>query len=217
MNFDLFSSVVKDNTVATQIAAQAWHLVGFAEEQGLQIRNLLSSIIEQAPFRQMKTPGGQVMSVKMTSCGDVGWVSDHLGYRYQSFDPVSGLPWPAMPEEFKRLAEDAAAAAGFASFNPDSCLINLYQIGTRLSLHQDKDEVDDTQPIVSVSLGLPATFLWGGLHRSSPQTRVGLRHGDVVVWGGESRFFYHGVLPLEFGQHDLFAKHRVNLTFRKAL
>jgi alkylated DNA repair protein (DNA oxidative demethylase) len=217
VNLDLFSSVVKDNAVATQIAARAWHLVGFAEEQGVQIRNLLSLIIEQAPFRKMKTPGGQVMSVKMTSCGDVGWVSDHLGYRYQSFDPVSGLPWPAMPKEFKRLAEDAAAAAGFASFDPDSCLINLYQIGTRLSLHQDKDEMDDTQPIVSVSLGLPATFLWGGLHRSSPQTRVGLRHGDVVVWGGESRFAYHGVMPLEFGQHDLFTKYRVNLTFRKAL
>jgi alkylated DNA repair protein (DNA oxidative demethylase) len=216
MNFDLFSSVVNNNTVTTQIAAQGWHIMGFALKYDVQLKTLLSAIIKQAPFRQMKTPGGQVMSVKMTSCGDVGWVSDHLGYRYQSHDPITDLPWPSMPVEFKSIASDAAAAVGFDNFDPDSCLINLYPIGTRLSLHQDNDEVDDTQPIVSVSLGLPATFLFGGINRSGSHTRVTLLHGDVVVWGGESRFAYHGVLPLQPGVHELFSKYRVNLTFRKA-
>ena len=216
MNFDLFSTHVKENTVTTNIAAQAWHLADFAQEQGVQMKRLLNIIIEQAPFRHMTTPGGQVMSVKMTNCGELGWVSDHLGYRYQSYDPLSDLPWPAMPDEFKCLARDAAMAVGFADFNPDSCLINLYQVGTRLSLHQDKDELDMTQPIVSVSLGLPATFLFGGLERSSPQTRITLHHGDVVVWGGVSRLAYHGVLPLALGEHELYSQYRVNLTFRKA-
>lgn len=216
MNLDLFSSVIKDGHVATQISDQAWHLEGFATALEIQLRDLLRSIIKQAPFRQMKTPGGQLMSVKMTSCGDAGWVSDHLGYRYQTLDPVSNLPWPAMPEEFKKLAKDAAATAGFENFEPDACLINLYQIGTRLSLHQDKDEIDFDQPIVSVSLGLPATFIFAGLERSSPQTKIKLQHGDVVVWGGNSRLAFHGVLPLEAGEHELFSQYRVNLTFRKA-
>lgn len=216
MNLDLFSSVVKENGMVTQLADQAWHLEGYAIEQDHNIRTLLRAILKQSPFRQMKTPGGQLMSVKMTSCGDVGWVSDHLGYRYQAVDPMSNLSWPTMPEAFKTLAKNAASAVGFEHFEPDSCLINLYQAGTRLSLHQDKDELDFTQPIVSVSLGLPATFLFAGLQRSSPQTRVVLHHGDVVVWGGDSRLAYHGVLPLESGEHDLFAQCRVNLTFRKA-
>lgn len=216
MNLDLFSSVIKSGNVATQISDQAWHLEGFAAALEIQLRDLLRSIIKQAPFRQMKTPGGQLMSVKMTNCGEVGWVSDHLGYRYQTLDPVSNLPWPAMPEEFKSLAKNAAATAGFENFEPDACLINLYPIGTRLSLHQDKDEIDFSQPIVSVSLGLPATFIFSGLERSSPQTKIKLHHGDVVVWGGKSRLAFHGVLPLEAGEHELFSQYRVNLTFRKA-
>lgn len=217
MNLDLFSSVIKDGNVATHISDQAWHLEGFATALEIQLRDLLRSIIKQAPFRQMKTPGGQLMSVKMTNCGEVGWVSDHLGYRYQALDPVSNLPWPAMPEEFKSLAKNAAATAGFENFKPDACLINLYPVGTRLSLHQDKDEIDFDQPIVSVSLGLPVTFVFGGLERSSPQTKIKLHHGDVVVWGGKSRLAFHGVLPLEAGEHELFSHYRVNLTFRKAL
>ncbi len=216
MNLDLFSSVVNKNSVTTQIAEQAWHLTGFVQNSDVRFKELLYSIIQQAPLRQMKTPGGQLMSVKMTSCGDVGWVSDHLGYRYQSRDPISALPWPMMPNEFKDLAKRAAAAVGFENFEPDTCLINVYQVGTRLSLHQDIDELDDDQPIVSVSLGLPATFLFGGMERNCPQTQVELRHGDVVVWGGVSRLAYHGILPVAAGEHELFSRCRVNLTFRKA-
>jgi len=216
MNFDLFASSFESGVVKTQIAEQAWHLPDFVQVQDEQLKVLLDEIILQAPLRQMKTPGGQLMSVQMTTCGDVGWVSDSLGYRYQASDPLSNLAWPEMPEVFRNLANEAAAAVGFNDFKPDSCLINYYQVGTRLSLHQDKDELDLSQPIVSVSLGLPATFLFGGLQRKGEQARVALQHGDVVVWGGSSRLAYHGVLPLEQGEHKLWGSHRINLTFRKA-
>ena len=216
MNLDLFSSVIKAGHAVTHIIDQVWHLEGFATSQEIQLRDVLRSIIKQAPLRQMKTSSGQLMSVKMTNCGDVGWVSDSLGYRYQALDPISNLPWPAMPKEFKGLAKSAAAAVGFDNFEPDACLINLYPIGARLSLHQDKDEMDFDQPIVSVSLGLPATFVLAGLERSSPQTKIPLHHGDVVVWGGASRLAFHGVLPVAAGEHPLFSQYRVNLTFRKA-
>jgi alkylated DNA repair protein (DNA oxidative demethylase) len=165
----------------------------------------------------MLTPGGRKMSVGMTSCGTVGWVSDREGYRYSAHDPVSGDPWPPMPDAFRDLATQAAERAGFAAFRPDACLINRYEPGTRLSLHQDKDEKDFDAPIVSVSLGLPATFLFGGAHRSDTTQRVRLVHGDVVVWGGPSRLRYHGVLPLEDGDHPLLGRTRINLTFRKAV
>jgi DNA oxidative demethylase len=216
MNLDLFASSFESGLVKTQIAEQAWHLAGYIQSRDEQLKALLDEIIQQAPLRQMITPGGQLMSVQMTTCGDVGWVSDSLGYRYQSTDPLSNLPWPEMPEVFKNFASEAAAAVGFDDFEPDSCLINYYQAGTRLSLHQDKDELDLSQPIVSVSLGLPATFLFGGLQRKGPQARVALKHGDVVVWGGISRLAYHGILPLEQGEHKLCGRHRINLTFRKA-
>ena len=216
MNLDLFSTTADDGVVKTQIAEQAWHLADFIHSQDEQVKVLLEKIIQQAPLRQMKTPGGQLMSVRMTSCGDVGWVSDQGGYRYQAIDPTSKSLWPKMPALFKTLAKEAAEKVGFKDFEPDSCLINYYSIGTRLSLHQDKNEVDYSQPIVSVSLGLPATFLFGGLQRSAAQTRLALHHGDVVVWGGASRLAYHGVLPLAVGEHELFGEQRINLTFRKA-
>jgi alkylated DNA repair protein (DNA oxidative demethylase) len=156
------------------------------------------------------------MSVVMSNCGTFGWISDRRGYRYSPDDPQSGESWPSMPGAFARLARDAAAAAGFVDFAPDACLVNRYAPGAKLSLHQDRDEKDFSQPIVSVSLGLPATFLFGGLRRSDKQLRVPLMHGDVVVWGGPARLRYHGVLPLKEGAHPLLGGYRINLTFRKA-
>jgi len=164
----------------------------------------------------MVTPGGHQMSVAMTNCGGVGWVTDRTGYRYDANDPEAGRPWPAMPPSFRELAGQAADQAGFGGFSPDACLINRYQPGARMSLHQDKDEHDFGAPIVSVSLGLPAVFLFGGLKRSGRPRRFRLQHGDVVVWGGPARLVFHGVAPLADGEHLLMGRQRINLTFRKA-
>jgi alkylated DNA repair protein (DNA oxidative demethylase) len=164
----------------------------------------------------MVTPGGFRMSVAMTNCGGLGWVTDRKGYRYSAIDPESGRAWPAMPSSFRELAESAAAAAGFAGFTPDACLINRYSPGAKMTLHQDKDERDFSQPLVSVSLGLPAVFLFGGLSRKDKVERVSLSHGDVVVWGGAARLFYHGVMPVKEGVHPLTGAYRLNLTFRRA-
>ena len=177
----------------------------------------LDAVVVAAPFRHMVTPGGFEMSVAMTNCGSAGWVTDKRGYRYDASDPQTGRPWPAMPKVFLELARDAAAEAGYIGFAPDACLVNRYEPGARLSLHQDKDERDYDNPIVSVSLGLMATFQFGGADRSDPIRKIGLRHGDVVVWGGESRLFYHGVLALKDGEHARLGRKRINLTFRKAL
>ena len=177
----------------------------------------IDRIAAQAPFRRMVTPGGFQMSVAMTNCGSVGWVTDRTGYRYDSSDPDSGAPWPLMPDVFLALARDAAEEAGFTGFVPDACLINCYEPGARLSLHQDKDERDYAHPVVSVSLGLPATFQFGGLKRNDRPLKVPLHHGDVVVWGGPARLVYHGVLVLKEGEHPALGRRRVNLTFRKAL
>jgi alkylated DNA repair protein (DNA oxidative demethylase) len=177
----------------------------------------IDRIAAQAPFRRMVTPGGFQMSVAMTNCGSVGWVTDRTGYRYDSSDPDSGAPWPAMSDVFLALARDAAEDACFTGFVPDACLINCYEPGARLSLHQDKDERDYAHPVVSVSLGLPATFQFGGLKRNDRPLKVPLHHGDVVVWGGPARLVYHGVLALKEGEHPALGRRRVNLTFRKAL
>jgi alkylated DNA repair protein (DNA oxidative demethylase) len=185
-----------------------------APQAGL-IAAAVGAVIEAAPLRRMHTPGGRPMSVAMTSCGEYGWVSDRRGYRYSTEDPASGLRWPPMPAILRELARDAAARAGFAGFEPDSCLINRYEPGARMSLHQDRDEADFGAPIVSVSLGLPAVFLWGGFARSDRPRRVLLEHGDVVVWGGASRLRFHGVMPIEAGP-DGHSGERTNLTFRKA-
>jgi alkylated DNA repair protein (DNA oxidative demethylase) len=170
----------------------------------------------RAPFRHMVTPGGFRMSAAMTNCGALGWVTDRTGYRYDSVDPECGKHWPEMPTSFRQLAERAAAHAGFEGFVPDACLINRYEPGARLTLHQDKNERDFSAPIVSVSLGIPAVFLFGGLARADRAARVPLVHGDVVVWGGPARLRYHGVMPLKEGHHPLMGEHRFNLTFRKA-
>jgi len=199
------------------LAPSAVILGGLARPFERALVAALQEVVEIAPFRHMLTPGGRRMSVAMTNCGAVGWVSDQSGYRYDDCDPGNGQRWPPMPEVFSQLATQAAARAGFHGFAPDACLINRYEPGARLSLHQDRDEQDFEAPIVSVSLGLPAVFLFGGLRRADTPRRYQLIHGDVVVWGGPSRLRYHGVLPLEDGHHPLMGGYRVNLTFRKAL
>ena len=191
-------------------------LRGFARPREHELLAALDTITAQAPFRHMQTPGGHQMSVAMTNCGGVGWITDRRGYRYDAVDPLSQQSWPGMPPAFLDLAAKAAAEAGFAGFSPDACLINRYEPGARMSLHQDRDERDFGAPIVSVSLGLPAIFLWGGLKRSDKPQRFRLEHGDVVVWGGVSRLYFHGVAPLAEGEHALLGRHRINLTFRKA-
>jgi alkylated DNA repair protein (DNA oxidative demethylase) len=199
------------------LAPGAVLLHGFALPDEEAILKSVAEVSAAAPFRHMVTPGGYRMSVAMTNCGQAGWVTDKSGYRYSPEDPETGKPWPAMPEVFRNLAENAAQQAGYADFSPDACLINRYEPGAKLSLHQDKDERDFTNPIVSVSLGLPATFQFGGLKRNDPITKYALHHGDVVVWGGPSRLYHHGILALKDGEHDKVGRVRLNLTFRKAL
>jgi len=198
------------------LAEGAVLLRGAALEHADAIVAALDTITPESPFRKMTTPGGFEMSVAMTSCGDCGWVTDRKGYRYSATDPLTGKPWPAMPAVFLDCAAQTAAAAGFEDFVPDACLINRYEPGARLSLHQDKDERDFTQPVVSVSLGVPAIFLFGGLERNDRTRRIPIVHGDVVVWGGASRLFHHGVLPVKDAEHPLLGRQRINLTFRKA-
>jgi DNA oxidative demethylase len=210
------AGLFEDEVADVPLAPGAMLLGGFAGPVDAALLAALHRVAEGAPFRHMLTPGGRRMSVAMTNCGAVGWVSDSRGYRYDATDPESGRAWPAMPEVFADLAARAAARVGFEAFAPDACLINRYEPGARLSLHQDRDERDLDAPIVSVSLGLPATFQFGGLHRGDPTRRLALTHGDVVVWGGPARLSYHGVLPLEDGEHPLTGRARLNLTFRKA-
>jgi alkylated DNA repair protein (DNA oxidative demethylase) len=192
-------------------------LRGFARDQAAELVGAVDDITAAAPFRKMITPGGYRMSVGMTNCGRAGWVTDRKGYRYAPLDPLTGRAWPPIPVSFRRLAASAAAAAGYPGFAPDACLINLYEPGTRLSLHRDENERDLTAPIVSVSIGLPATFLFGGDSRSDRPRRIWLESGDVVVWGGARRLVYHGVAPLAEGEHPLTGQRRINLTLRKAL
>jgi alkylated DNA repair protein (DNA oxidative demethylase) len=199
----------------TALGPQACVLHGFALPVVDALLVDIEHIQQSAPLRQLVTPGGRTMSVAMTNCGPFGWCSDRRGYRYDPLDPDSGQPWPPMPEAFLQLAADAADAAGFPGYVPDACLVNRYTPGTRLTLHQDRDEDDHVAPIVSVSLGLPATFLFGGFARGDKTLRVPLVHGDVVVWGGVDRMRFHGVLPVREGVHELLGTRRINLTFRK--
>jgi alkylated DNA repair protein (DNA oxidative demethylase) len=213
---DLFESVADFLPSREVMADGAVLLRGFASPFESELIAALRDIAGKAPFRHMVTPGGHEMSVAMTNCGTLGWVTDRGGYRYGGNDPETGKPWPAMPAAFCQLAGQAAAQAGFSGFLPDACLINRYQPGARMSLHQDRDEDDFGAPIVSVSLGLPAIFLFGGLKRSDKPRRFRLQHGDVVVWGGPARLAFHGIAPLADGEHALIGRQRINLTFRKA-
>lgn len=199
-----------------QIGDQSCVLRGFALPWLDQLLPALEAVLAAAPLRQMVTPGGFIMSAAMSSCGTWGWTTDRSGYRYTRNDPQKDAPWPVMPEVFFALAQAAAREAGFADFVPDSCLINRYVPGAKMSLHQDKDEAAYTAPIVSVSLGLPAMFLFGGFERSDKSQRVPLLHGDIVVWGGVDRLRYHGVLPIKDGQHSRMGEQRINFTFRTA-
>jgi alkylated DNA repair protein (DNA oxidative demethylase) len=201
---------------AYDLAPGAVLLRGFATAFDLELARAVAGVAATAPFRNMKTPGGFTMSVAMTNCGRLGWVSSESGYRYAEHDPESGEPWPAIPDVVLELARAAAAASGFAGFEPDACLVNRYEPGTRLTLHQDKDERDFRWPIVSVSLGVPAVFLFGGLQRKDRPLRTLLTHGDVVVWGGPSRLRYHGIAPLKAAQHAFAGAARINLTLRRA-
>ncbi|MBN8893528.1 MAG: DNA oxidative demethylase AlkB [Rhodanobacter sp.] len=213
---DLFAATPAPARRDEPLCEGAMVLRGFALASEAVLLQALDAITAQAPFRHLVTPGGLRMSVAMTNAGPLGWVSDRRGYRYDPIDPDSGRPWPPMPAVFLQLADAAAAHAGFTGFVPDACLLNRYEAGARLSLHQDRDERDLGQPIVSVSLGIPAVFLFGGLQRADRPQRVPLAHGDVVVWGGPARLRYHGVLPLKPNHHPLLGETRINLTFRRA-
>jgi DNA oxidative demethylase len=218
MTQDLFEETQGDIPQAEiPLGEGAVLLGGFAWANAGALLAAVDAVVAEAPFRHMVTPGGFTMSVAMTNCGTAGWVTDRRGYRYDPIDPDSHRPWPAMPAVFRDLATRAAASAGFDGFRPDACLINRYEPGARLSLHQDKNERDFGAPIVSVSLGLPAIFLWGGLSRSDRPRRVRVAHGDVVVWGGPARLIFHGVDTLRAGEHKLTGAIRYNLTFRQAL
>jgi alkylated DNA repair protein (DNA oxidative demethylase) len=216
VTLELFNESCAPAPMQEPLAQGAALLRSFAAPQAEALVAALEEVTRRSPFRFMTTAGGYRMSVAMTNCGAAGWVSDRTGYRYDALDPVTAARWPPMPRVFREVAAAAAAAAGFGSFAPDACLINRYEPGARLSLHQDKDELDLESPIVSISLGLPAVFLFGGDRRSDRPRRVPLAHGDVVVWGGPARLRFHGVMPLLEGDHPVLRKHRVNLSFRKA-
>lgn len=205
-----------DAQTTLPLGPRACVLRGFARPVAAGLLAAVAEVARTAEFRHMVTPGGHTMSAAMTNCGALGWTSDRRGYRYTAADPETRSPWPAMPEALQRLAREAAGAAGFPGFEPDACLINRYGPGAKLSLHQDTDERDHEAPIVSVSLGMPAVFLWGGLRRGDEVRRVPLQHGDVVVWGGEDRLRFHGVMPLKDNPHADLGSQRINLTFRKA-
>ncbi len=214
---DLFAQDPPQPARVEQFGPGAWLLRSFAIDLMDDLLAALDAVADKAPFRQMVTPGGFTMSAALSSCGEVGWVTDRSGYRYSAIDPRSGQAWPAIPEAFLQLARQAAAVAGYADFTPDACLINRYVPGAKMSLHQDKDEKQLEFPVVSLSLGLPAVFLFGGMARADRTLKIPLLHGDVVVWGGEDRLRYHGVMPVKPGAHPLLGEQRINVTFRRAL
>lgn len=213
-NLDLFTSAAIFESI--QIAEQTWLLKGFALSQEKQLLQAITRIVAEAPFRRMQTPNGYQTSAALTNCGAMGWVSDLSGYRYLTTDPLTQQPWPSLPDVFLDLAKKAAQQAGFDNFCPDACLINEYLIGSKLSLHQDKNEKSFAHPIVSVSLGIPATFLFGGHQRHDPTQKIRLEHGDVMVWGGVDRLRFHGVTEIKQDSHPLLGERRINITFRKA-
>lgn len=217
LSTDLFDDLSDTNPPQIYLGEGAILLRGFAKEVDKVLLNAIDRIIVDAPFRHMITPGGYRMSVAMTNCGQAGWITDRHGYRYNAADPQTGRAWPLIPEVFMDIAKRAASCAGFENYLPDSCLINRYVPGAKLSLHQDKNERDSSAPIVSVSLGLPAVFLFGGAQRDDRPRRYRLEHGDVAVWGGPSRYAFHGIAAMADGHHPILGSQRINLTFRKAL
>lgn len=217
MTLDLFASEPDPNRASQQLGDGAFLLPGFALAEAAALRQEIEALALQSPFRFLQTPGGHTMTVAMTNCGSLGWVSDSHGYRYQELDPLSLKPWPPMPASFLALAQKAAALAGFERFQPQVCLINRYVPGCKMSPHQDKQERDKHAPIVSISLGIPANFVFGGPRRNDPYQRIRLQHGDVVVWGGASRLNFHGVSSIPEGEPSPIGEVRYNITFRKVL
>ena len=217
ITLDLFADALPPAASVEQIGPCSSVLRGFATPYLERLLPALESVLDQAPFRHMVTPGGFTMSAALSSCGSFGWMTDQRGYRYTATDPQTGNPWPAIPDVFMELAQAAALKGGFPGFHPDACLINRYVPGAKMSLHQDKDEKHYQWPVVSVSLGLPAIFLFGGFQRQDKAQRIALMHGDVVVWGGEDRLRFHGVLPIKAGHHPLLGEQRINFTFRHAM
>lgn len=218
MSLPLFDPSLRASFLAEhmKLSEGAALLRGFALDYEEELIEALRSIVSHAPFRFMKTPSGKAMRVALTNCGELGWISDSAGYRYSPIDPATKRPWPAMPEVLSSLGEAAAAEAGFAHFKPNTCLINHYRPETGLSLHQDLDEGGGAAPIVSISLGIPATFLFGGFERSAPTQKIALEHGDIVVFGGPDRLRFHGVRKLRYAEHPLFGARRFNLSLRLA-
>ncbi len=216
MTLDLFSVSLEQPAAPALLAPGVVLLQHWATAQAPALLAAIETVLARSPLRQMQTPGGGRMSVRTSNCGALGWVSDAQGYRYSPLDPLSGQPWPGIPATLQALAGQAAQAAGFGDFVADACLINRYEAGARMNLHQDRNEQDFSQPIVSVSLGLPVVFLLGGLGRAERTQRILLEHGDVLVWGGPARLRFHGVLPLKAGEHSLLGPARINLTLRKA-
>ena len=216
MNLDLFDVSNNGESWVETITDDAVVLRQFLVNRSDELAEAIAAVEAQAPFRQMKTPGGFTMSAALTGCGDYGWVSDRRGYRYSKVDPLTEQPWPEMPKLLKDIGSECALKVGYADYHPDACLINRYAPGAKMSLHQDKDEKDFTAPIVSISLGVPATFLFGGLQRSDKTLKVPVMHGDVVVWGGTSRLFFHGVSPIKADYHPFWGDSRINITFRVA-
>lgn len=210
---DLFSDQIEPRL---SIAKGAFYLNGFALPVADQLYELLIAHFKVHPPQTMMTPMGFKMSVRTTSFGQLGWVGTKGGYGYANNNPETEQPWSPIPLPFLVLAQTAAKQAGYRHFEPDTCLVNVYDVGSKMGLHQDKDEPDVSQPIVSVSLGLSATFQFGGLSRQDKVRKLLLHHGDVVVWGSKSRMCFHGVLPIKAGQHQLLGQKRINLTFRKA-
>ncbi|MDQ0654351.1 DNA oxidative demethylase AlkB [Pseudomonas cedrina] len=216
-NADLFADdALRQPAGREQIGEQSYVLRGYALPWVERLLPELRRVLAQSPFRQMVTPGGFTMSAALSSCGDLGWTTDRSGYRYTPLDPRSRQPWPRMPDILRELAVLAAAEAGFLDFAPDACLINRYVPGAKMSLHQDKNERRYSEPVVSLSLGLPAIFLFGGHARTDKPRKVSLFHGDVVVWGGVDRLRFHGVMPIKDGVHPVMGPQRINLTFRAA-
>ena len=213
---DLFSAGDARPSWSERLGPGSVLLHGFALPHATELWAGIGTVLAAAPLRHMQTAGGYSLSVAMSNCGSLGWLSDRAGYRYTTLDPLSAQAWPIMPTMFAGLAERAAAVAGFPGFVPDACLINRYAPGSRMALHQDRDERDFAWPIVSVSLGLPAVFLFGGAQRSETALRILLEHGDVLVWGGADRLRFHGIMPIKAGCHALTGPYRINLTFRKA-
>ncbi len=213
---DLFDFINNGETWVESISDDAVVLRQFLSNRSAELSATIKDIEQQAPFRHMKTAGGFTMSAAITGCGDYGWISDRRGYRYSKVDPITEQPWPEMPKLLFDIGQQCALEAGYKDFKPDACLINRYAPKSKMSLHQDKDEKDFTAPIVSVSLGVPATFLFGGAQRSDKTIKVPVSHGDVVVWGGESRLFFHGVSPIKPSYHPFWGDNRINITFRTA-